>query len=143
MRGTNSLARVPMEVLVEENQVLKVRVLVHLHVPSVRRAVPVAVLGEDPDDPGLDLLGDVGEMHVVSAVRGALDLETVSVVLVETLERFDEEEVGREPDRASPVGVAAEHPGEGVPGPVADSELFVVHRHREGLLFMVLRETIA
>ena len=51
------------------------------------------------------------ERHAAARAGRALDLEVVAVVVVELLQRLDQQVVDREPDRAAPVGVAAEQPG--------------------------------
>ena len=48
--------------------------------------------------------------HLARAGR-ALDLEVVAEIVVELLQRLDQQEVDREPDRAAPVRVAAEEAG--------------------------------
>ena len=49
-----------------------------------------------------------GEIRAGS--RRALHLEIVAVVVMEFLQRFDDQEIDREPDRSAPVGIAAEVP---------------------------------
>ncbi len=60
-------------------------------------------------------------------------LKVVAVEIVVAFEGFDDEEVGREPDGAAPVGVAAEHVGVGFAGGVGDLvALAAVGRRRTG-----------
>lgn len=47
----------------------------------------------------MNLLGDIGEVHVLPAASRTLDFQVVSVVLVEALEGLDEEEICCEPNR--------------------------------------------
>lgn len=109
MRRTNSLPAVAMKVLVEQHKVAEVRVLIHLRIATVCRTVAFRVAGEDADDTSMNLLGDIGEVHVLPAASRTLDFQVVSVVLVEALEGLDEEEICCEPNRAPPVRVAAKH----------------------------------
>src|SRR5580698_2983455 len=46
----------------------------------------------------------------LSRTRRAFDLEFVAIIIMETLERFDDEIVERHPHRTAPVGVAAKQP---------------------------------
>src|SRR5687767_4435793 len=106
--GAQPLAVVAVEELVEEDEVAEVLVVVlglfAVAGPPARRGV-----GEEQDgEPPLQFLRHFAEVHPVAGARRALDLEGVAVVVVVALEGFDEQEVGGEPDRAAPVGVAAE-----------------------------------
>ena len=46
---------------------------------------------------------------IPAGAGGAFDLEIVAVVVMELLQRLDDQVVDREPDRPAPVRVAAEH----------------------------------
>src|SRR6266545_6064671 len=108
MVGSDSRAVVTVEVLVEEDEVPPVRVLLELLDASVDRAPPVGVPQEDAGVATGQLGGDIPQGHELPGARGALDLETVAVEMVEPLDRLDQQEVHRYPDRPAPVGVAAE-----------------------------------
>ena len=53
-------------------------------------------------------IGDLVQRQILARAGRALDREVVAVVVVELLERLDDQVVDREPDRAAPVRVAAE-----------------------------------
>ena len=53
----------------------------------------------------------------------AFDLEVVAEVVMELLQRFDQQEVHREPDRPAPVGIAAEQSGARIRRLVVDAIL--------------------
>src|SRR3712207_3950153 len=55
--------------------------------------------------------GHLRNGQVLARTGGAFNLKIVAVVVVEALQRFDEQVIDREPDRAAPVGVAAEQAG--------------------------------
>lgn len=73
------------------------RVVIKLDIPTIGSPFTLDIATKDMDDTMLDLLGDVGKVHVIAAAGGTFDLEFVSVVLVEALEGFDEEEVDSQP----------------------------------------------
>ena len=54
------------------------------------------------------LVRDLIQRQVVTRAGRTFDLEIVAVVMMKLLERFDQEIIDRHPDRAAPVGVAAE-----------------------------------
>src|SRR5207237_4152886 len=66
---------------------------------------------EDARQPAGQLLTDLPERQRGPRAGRALHAEVVSVVVVEPLQRFDDQEVDREPHGSAPVGVAAEQPG--------------------------------
>src|SRR5438094_6106572 len=50
------------------------------------------------------------QVHHLSRSSRELDLEVVAEVVVKFLQRLDEQVVRREPDRSSPIGIAAKQP---------------------------------
>lgn len=106
--------------LVEVDIVAEVRVPVELWVASVDGTSAVLVPAEDVDQAVLDLLGASRKVHVlqvsgkpylaherahVATAGWALDLQILPIVLVESLQTLNEEQVDGEPDRPSPVRV--------------------------------------
>ena len=83
--------------LVEPNIITEVRVSIQLDITAVGRPSALEITAEYMYDTMLDFFGDVGKVHIVSATRGAFYLKFVSVVLVEPLETFYEEEVHGQP----------------------------------------------
>lgn len=71
--------------------------MVKLGIAAVRRSPSLHVATENVDDAMLNLLGDTNKIHIIATAGGALNLEVVTVVLVESLQTFNEEEVCREP----------------------------------------------
>ncbi len=71
---------------------------------------------------------------------GAFDLERISVVLVEALERFDEQEVNADPNGTTPVRVTTEHGTVRITGPVTDTKVFTANVDVEGVLLVVFAE---
>src|SRR6185436_16127772 len=51
---------------------------------------------------------NLSEGHEVPGARGTLNLERIAVVVVIALQRFDQQVIDREPDRATPVRASAE-----------------------------------
>src|SRR6185369_14982747 len=101
-------AGLAMEVFVEQHEVLPVGIARVARIVAVARAAAVAVGQEHRAEAACELARDLGEVHEVAGAGRAFDLERVAVEVMITLERFDQQVVDREPDRPSPVGVAAE-----------------------------------
>ena len=85
-------------------------------------------------------LGDLEQVHLVARAGRALDLEPVAVVAVELDQPAEDHDVHREPDRAAPVGVAAEHPGVRLGGQVVDAVLLPVPVEHARLLEVAARD---
>lgn len=88
-----SLSRVSIEVLVEENQVLPVRIRGVARVVSMARPPPVLVRSKEIDDPVAELLADLQEVHLVPRSSRALHLQILSVVEVVPLKCLRQKEV--------------------------------------------------
>lgn len=85
--------------LVEPHIVSEMGVPIEFRVSSIRRSTPIHVPSKDVDNAMLDFLCNFAQIHVVPATGGAFDLEFRSIVLMEALKRFYEQEIGGEPDR--------------------------------------------
>ena len=69
-------------------------------------------------------MGDLIDGHEFSRTGRAFDFEIIAVVVMKFLQRLDEQEIHRHPDRPAPVGIAAKKPALRFTRPVAD---FVHH----------------
>src|SRR6516165_8674538 len=75
---------------------------------TTRDGTPRIVAAQEyPIEPPRDFRSDFGERQHISTAGGTLDLEIATVIVVELLQGFHQQEVHREPDRAAPVGIAA------------------------------------
>src|SRR5262249_53416879 len=108
MACANSSAVVAVKVFVEQDQVAPVRVFLKLCGSSKNRPVTIAATKEGPGKAPGKLGGYFPQRHHISGAGRALDFEIVAQVMVKLLKRFDDQVVDREPDGASPVGIAAE-----------------------------------
>src|SRR5215475_7910462 len=114
MAGPEAGARLPVEVLVERDEVAPVRIALEgLHAAECRAAA-VRPTQEDAREAARELDRDVPEIHASARSRRALDRQPLAQEPVELLERLDEEVVHREPDRPAPVRVAAEERDRGL-----------------------------
>src|SRR5262249_39312128 len=107
VRSAQTLSRVSVEVLVEEDQILPVRV-VSVDVDAVEDG-PLSGLiqQEDPRQPLRELSVDLSQREHLSRAGRAFDLEVVAEVLVIAAEGLEDQVVDREPDRTAPVRVAS------------------------------------
>src|SRR5262249_15739056 len=104
---TDSGAVVGVEGFVKRNQIAPMRVVLKFFSAAEDGSLPIRVQEEDLHEPTRNFSGDLPERHHLSRARRAFDLETVAEIVVELLQRLDEQEIDRKPDRAAPVGVAA------------------------------------
>ena len=81
--------------------------------------------------------GGFAKRDPVAGTGGKLHLEAVSIEMVISLERLDDHEVDRHPDRSTPVRVAAKHAGLPLPRFVIHGVNLAVHRIGVGVLLMV------
>ena len=106
--GTEAVAVITVEILVEPEVVAEVRVILQLLI--VAEAGAAAGFGVAQKELGEALGEGVGyfEERVQQArIGGVFHFEIVAVVVVEALQRLDEQEVGRHPDGPTPIGIAA------------------------------------
>src|SRR5918999_2034810 len=127
MAGPDAGTGVAMEVLVKRNQVVPQGIVLKEVDRTEHRPPSLSVIEEDPRETLRDLLRHLPQRHHLTGTRRALDAEALSEVVMELLERLDDEEVDREPDRPAPVRVAAEQAAVRLGRLVVDG---VAHPHR-------------
>src|SRR5262249_10581925 len=109
--GTKAGTILTVKVLIEQDQISPVRISLEFLGASVDRAPSIFVTREGADQAPGDFLSDPVQVHHLPRCGRALDLKIVAVILVKLQQRPDDHRVYREPDRASPVRVAAEETG--------------------------------
>ena len=138
MGGTQPLTRLSVEVLVEEQEILPVGIGGIPRITTVTRAVALFIGQEDGNNPFSEQPCGLAERHHVSRAGRKLNLEGVAVEVIVGLERLDDHEVDRHPDRTSPVGISAEHPGLPLPRLIPDGIDGSIDRVGVGVLLVEL-----
>ena len=123
MARAESLAGFAVKILVKEHKVARVRVIDEARVAAVARAAPAGVSEKDAGEARAKFKGDLTQVHHAPRSGGAFDLEAVSIEMVVAFEGFEDEEVYREPDRPTPVRVAAEEASSGFARVIVDAVL--------------------
>ena len=139
MRGTDAAAGVAVEVFVEEHVIAKMRVLLQSRVMCEHRAVASLIREKDPCEAHGELVRHFVDRHEMTRTGRTLNAEVVAEVVMKLLQRLDDEKVHREPDRAAPVGVAAEQRRVGLRWCIAHREIQAVHPEHVGLALVHLR----
>src|SRR6516164_11325697 len=112
--GADATAGVAVEVLVEGQQVVPVRVGLEEVDVAEDRAAAALVVEEDRNETAGEVVGQDGQGDLASGADGVLDEDVVAEEPGIPVQRLDDQVVDREPDRAAPVGVAAEQAGGGL-----------------------------
>src|SRR5882672_9898383 len=110
MAGPKSGAVVRVEILVEQNVILPVRIFLELLGSAIDGTVAVLIAEKDARQPTRNLSCHLKQRHEVSRTRGALDLEVVAVEQVEVHQTADQEYIHRHPDGPAPIRITPEHP---------------------------------
>ena len=100
----------------------------------------VRVIEEERDQPVGEVVGNLTERQLAAGTRRVLDPQVITEEPAEPAQRLDQQEIDREPDRTTPVRVAAEYLGHRLAGLVPDAELGATQLHRERLGQMRLGE---
>src|SRR5688500_14590489 len=91
VRGSDAAARVAVEVLVERDVVAEVRVALQLVVDPIDGTAAVLVAQEDLLQARRQRFRDAIERQHAAAARGTLHAEVVGLIVVEALQRLDDE----------------------------------------------------
>ena len=113
-------AAIAVEVLIEKQVIAEVPVALHPRVMRVYSARAVLTEQKDLRQSGRQFVCHVIQTDESTGARRTLDTELIAVVVMELLQRFDDEEVEREPDWSAPVGVTTEECTIGFRGLIAN-----------------------
>src|ERR1700691_5842351 len=100
------------KVLVKQNQVSPMRVCLELLQFAEDRATALFVTQKDVCHPARQLPRYVPQRPHVSRSSRKLNSKIVTEIVVELLQGFDQEEIHRKPDGATPVRIASEQSGQ-------------------------------
>src|SRR5262249_55409010 len=124
-------AGVAIKILVKVNIVAKLVIVLQFRILRIYLAFADRILEEYPGKAICKLLGNLIDAEIPPCARGTLDLEVISVIVVELLQRLDDQEVDGEPHGATPVGVTSEQARPGLIRLVVQLERVAVHPIRE------------
>ena len=108
MTGANAGPVVAVEILVEKHQVSPVRVRLKLLGTAVYRPAIVFIRQENPGQTPREFCRDIPQRHHPAGASGKLYLVVVAQIVMELLQRLNEQVIDREPDGSAPVRVSAE-----------------------------------
>src|SRR3989442_13201965 len=101
-------ARVAMEVFVKKEQVAPLRAALSALVDAVHGPRAVGAFQEQAGEPARQFGGDLPQREQVAGPGWAFHFEVVAVIVMKSLQRFDQQVIDGEPDGAAPVRVSAE-----------------------------------
>src|SRR2546426_4286005 len=140
VRCAHAAPGVPVKVLVKQHMVSKVRVILQTPIVPEHGALSVIVAKEDPGQAGRQLGRDLVDGVIATGSRGTLDPEIVAVVVMELLQRLDDQVVDRHPDRPAPIRVAAKESRRGLAWLILDCKALAVPLQHVRTLLVVSRE---
>src|SRR5712692_10107818 len=97
--GTDAGAVVTMKILVEEDEILPVRVALKLLRATVDRSPTVRAVQKDARETAGEFCRDLPQGHLLTRAGRAFYLVAVTQVVMKLLQRLDEQIVDWEPDR--------------------------------------------
>jgi hypothetical protein len=103
MTGAQTDSSVAVEILVKEDQVTPVRVALVPLRRAGRRARPIRTSQEQIGEPPRQFCRDLTQREPVARAGRALYSEVVAVVVMESLQCFNDQVIEGEPDRPAPV----------------------------------------
>src|SRR5271170_3808705 len=110
VRGADAAANVTVKILVEGNAVLIIRIGLQRRLMTQYGALAVGVLQENARQAARQFRGHLIDVEEPPRSRRAFHGEVLAVVMMKLLQRFDDEEIERKPNRPAPIGIAAELP---------------------------------
>src|SRR5438128_10050493 len=127
MAGAAAAAGFAVEIFVEKNEIAPVRIVRVFPNLAMTRARAILVRQKDAPQPACQLARYFLKCRHVSGTGRALHFERFAIKQVITFERFDDQKVDREPNRAAPVRVATEEITVSLARNVIDPVFFVAY----------------
>ncbi len=138
--GSDSSSRVTVEILVEQDQVAPMGVRLKLLQIPEHRSAAFFISKEYTCHAARKFSRYFPQSHHLSRSGWKLNLKVVAKVVMELLERLDQQVVHRKPDGAAPVLISTEQPGRRLAGLVIHAVLHSVHMEGVGVAPMELRQ---
>src|SRR5882762_3578957 len=108
MTGAQPRSGVPMKIFVKQNQVSPPGILLKFLKRAVERPPSVAIAQKNMLQRSRDFRAHIPERHLLAGAGRTFHLESVSVIMMKFLQRFDHQKIGRKPNRPAPIGIPAE-----------------------------------
>src|ERR1700745_3457473 len=140
MTGADSGSGVAMEVLVKQDEVTPVRVGLEFFQVAEHWPSAATVSQEYARQTARQFARYLPQRHHLSGSSRELDFEVVAEVVVKFLQRLDEQVVRREPDRSSPIGIAAKQPCRRFARLIVNAALIDVHVQGIRIVAVELRQ---
>ena len=125
--GADAGTVVAVEILVEEDVILPIRIFLELFGSSVNRAPAVPIPQENTGESSSDFFGHFEQSHVPSGASWAFHLKVVAVELIQVQQSAYEQAIHGHPYGSSPIGVASEQTRSGLRWLVVYTELAAVN----------------
>src|SRR5215470_4961727 len=132
-------ACVAIKIFVEVDVVAKLFVLLKFRVERIYRPRAGRILEKYPGEAVNQFLGDLIKGEILARASGTLDLEVIPVIVMELLQRLDDQEVDWKPDRAAPIGVASKQARPGFRRLIIHLEHVAVHPIGEWVRLVIAR----
>src|SRR5580704_6403951 len=129
MTRADASAVVTMEILVEQEQILPVRIALEKFGSACDGTATVLAADKNVDETSGDLGSHLPEVRFVAGSRRKFDFEVFPIIVVVLLQGFDEEVVQRKPDGSAPVRIAAKKAAGGFRRFVVDATDVIVYLH--------------
>src|SRR5262245_38027315 len=107
MACAQAAAVLSMEVFVEQQVIAPVGIVLEGIPVSVNWTPTLSVAQKDSGQASRQLLADLPQGQVLAGASRAFHFEVAAVVVMELLQRLDDEKVDRKPNRPTPVRIAA------------------------------------
>src|SRR5690349_16031117 len=107
MAGTDAGAVVAVKIFVERDEIAPMIITLEFFRAAEDRPASGVVAQEDSRQTLRNLAGHIPKVRQLARTRGAFDFIIVAQKKVKLLQRLDEQVIDREPDRSTPIGIAA------------------------------------
>src|SRR3954452_10038929 len=108
MRCSNAPPGIAVEILVEVNVIPKLEIALQFRIQRVYLPLACRVLQEDAGEPVTKFLGDLIDCEISARARWTFDFEAIPIIVVELLERLDNQKVDWKPNGSAPIRVTPE-----------------------------------
>src|SRR5215831_8717248 len=136
MAGAKPSSGIAVEILVKLDVVAPMRISLPRLVCAIDRPTTTLLAQEDVRQARREVLRDLPERALHARAGGTLDEKLVAVVVMEPLQRLNEQKVDGKPDGAAPVRVPTKQPGARLARFIVDGVFTTIHLDHIRMLSM-------
>ena len=131
---------ISMEIFIEQDVILPVRIILEFPCSSINRSFILFVFKKYAGKPFADILRNLIQIHKVSGSCRTFNFKIIAIICDILVQSPDNQCIYRHPDGSAPVGITAEHTGVRFAGKICHFVVLSIDIDMERMISMIARK---